>query len=516
MRPNLRWLLCLMVVLLAVPAFAQDDSAITLEPFTNETYGIQGVVPAGWQAASPGITARGTSAADVTVLAQQSAALNADALLQVLLPQLRLTEAPESVGTLETPSLTWTLYQVDVDALGTALRVDLALAQGEAASYVVLLQTSPEEYDQLHEQVFLPALNALSPLEAIPEAAEDLPYRQEDVTFDNDDVTLAGTLTLPEGEGPFPVVVLISGSGPQDRDESLAPAADIKPFRLLADGITRAGVAVLRYDDRGVGASTGDFSSATTEDFASDAAAAVDYLLSREDIIPQQIGLLGHSEGGIAAAILGATNPNIAFVIALAGSGVSGADVLFKQNERILLASGAPQEQIDQQIEFLKRAFELVEAEDVDALEQFIEESILAQMEWVSDEEREAVGDLEDFARQNAPLQAAQLMSDWYRFFLEYDPAADWARITVPVLAIFGDLDVQVDSEQNAPAVEAALDEAGNEDVTIVTISGMNHIGQEAETGGVDEYSTLEPTFHPDLLPAITGWLLERVDAAGE
>ncbi|MBI5670615.1 MAG: alpha/beta fold hydrolase [Chloroflexi bacterium] len=515
MKTLSRWLMALLLFTLATAALAQDD-AITLTPFTNPSYGIQGMIPAGWQDMGRGLYGRSPATQDVTLLALQAVPAKADQVLQSLLPQLLLTEAPESVGTRETDAFTWTLYHVEVDARGVQVAVDLALAEQDGKTYLALLQTTPEESEALHENVFLPVLAAYQPLTTEVTPDPSLPYRSENVTFDNGEVTLSGTLTLPEGDGPFPAVVLVSGSGPQDRDESLLPAAEIKPFQLLADGLTRAGIAVLRYDDRGVGASSGDFTSATTRDFAGDAAAAIDYLLSREDIIPQQIGVLGHSEGGIVAAILGAENPNVAFIISLAGPGVSGMDVLLKQNERILQVSGARQEVIDIQLEYLNQLYDLIESGKLDAIEPLIADTLTRQAEYMTEEERAAVGDLDAYVAQTAAAQAEQFATSWWKEFLSLNPANYWAKTTEPVLVIFGSRDVQVDAEQNAPAVEAALQEAGNKDVTVVVIPDMNHLGQQAETGGLEEYGTLEPTFHPDLLPTITGWLLARVDAAGE
>jgi hypothetical protein len=325
----------LVVVALAagVSALAQAQERVTLLPYSSEAYGIAGVIPEGWTDVGGGIVVRQRDANDPVVLAQQSALATSADVLDSLLPQLRLNERPTSVGTYEGAALTWTLYQVDVAVGVVALRVDLALAAADGTTYIVLLQAPADEYDALHASVFLPALDAFAPL-AVVEAP--VPYEVEEVAFANGDITLAGTLTLPRTPGPLPAIVLVSGSGPQDRDETLGGGIAIKPFRLLADALTRAGVAVLRYDDRGVGKSTGTFSTATTQDFAADAEAAIGYLLTREEIDPDRIGLLGHSEGGQVAAMLGARDKDLAFIISLAGPGVIGRDVLLLQNRRLM------------------------------------------------------------------------------------------------------------------------------------------------------------------------------------
>jgi pimeloyl-ACP methyl ester carboxylesterase len=499
----------LLILLLGVGTVAaQDDTSLV--PFTDETYGITGVVPEGWSKVSSGIYSPSGAATDETLLGQQAAPLPAAQLLTALLPQFGLTEAPESVGTLETDALDWTLYKIDVNVGSISRTVDLALAEHDGTTYLVVLQTLPAEHDVLHESVFLPVLESFAPaVEATPEP--DVPYTDEDVTFDNGDITLAGTLSLPEGDGPHPAIVLISGSGPQDRDESLAPAADIKPFKLIADYLAREGIAVLRYDDRGVGESTGDFAAATSADFATDAAAAIDYLLTRDEIDSEQIGVLGHSEGGLAAAILGASNPNVSFIILMAGTGVNGRDVLLLQNRKLLAAEGQTEEQIEQQIAFLEEAFPLAEAGDRDALVALIREQVLNQVEALSEAERASLGDLDTYADTVAEQQADSLISDWMQFFLNYDPAVDWAKVTVPVLAVFGGKDVQVDAEQNAEPLQAALEEAGNEDFEIVTLPNANHLFQEAETGGLSEYGRLPAEFTPDFLPTVAEWLLQHV-----
>ena len=517
MKYLVRIIALLLLIAAALPALAQEatpeatSDIIVLVPHTSETFGYQTVVPEGWTNAGGGAFARASSAVDVTVIAQQAAQINADTLLNAILPQLALSEAPESVGTYQGAALEWTLYEVDVNVASVSLAVNLALAEAGGTTYLVLLQTSPEEREALYGSVFLPALDAFAPY-VVEVTEEAVPYVVEDVTFENGDVTLAGTLTLPPTEGPHPVVVLVSGSGPQDRDESLGGGIAIQPFRLLADALTRAGVAVLRYDDRGVGESTGTFSEATTTDFAGDAEAAIDYLLTREEIDPDQIGLLGHSEGGMVASMLGASNEDLDFIISLAGPGVSGRDVLLLQNRRLMEAEGATEEQIEAQVAFIEALLEVLD--DPEAVEELTYEHTLAQIEMLPEEQRANVADPEAYARMLAQQSAQQYSADWFESFIEYDPALDWAQTTVPVLAIFGGKDVQVDAEQNAPALEAALEAAGNTDFEIVTLPDANHLFQAAETGGTSEYGSLPAEFTPDLIPTILEWLETHVTVA--
>jgi pimeloyl-ACP methyl ester carboxylesterase len=495
------------------PMWAQEATpeGVVLVPHTLNVFGIQTVVPDGWTNVGNGIFTRQNSAADRTALIQQSAPLNAEFLLNAILPQLALTEAPESVGTYAGAVLEWTLYQVDVNTSGVTVKVDLALSEVEGTTYIVWLSASPEEYEDLHTSIFLPTLDAFAPL--VSEATEEaVPYTAEEVTFENGDVTLAGTLTLPPTDGPHPVVVLVSGSGPQNRDEALGGGTAIKPFRLLADGLTRAGVAVLRYDDRGVGESTGTFSTATIPDFATDAAAAIDYLLTRDDINPDQIGLLGHSEGGYVAAMLGASNPELDFIISLAGPGVNGRDLIRVQQQRLMETEGSNQAQIEAQIAFLDKLYPILD--DPQAVEALTHEYILELVQALPEAERAKLGDLEQYVRAATQQTVQQYSTASFKSFIEYDPAPDWAQTTVPVLAIFGGKDVQVDAEQNAPAVEAALKQGGNQDYEVVVLPDANHLFQQADTGGPSEYSTLPAEFTPDLLPTIIEWLQAHVSVA--
>lgn len=499
----------ILILILTVSASvsAQEPDIVTLLPHTSEAYGLEAVVPEGWTDLGQGLFARQNDAEDPTLIALQSAPFSADDVLTSLLPQLGLSEAPESVGTHEGAALTWTLYQVDVDVAGVS--VDLALAHEEGTTYIALLQAPPADYATLHDSVFLPMLDAFAPY---VEESGPVSYDVEEVTFDSDDLTLAGTLTLPPGPGPHPAIVLVSGSGPQDRDESLGGGIAVKPFRLLADALTRAGVAVLRYDDRGVGKSTGTFSTATTQDFAADAEAAIGFLTTRDDIDPDQIGLLGHSEGGLVAAMLGARNDDLDFIISLAGPGVNGRDVLLLQNRRLLEAEGATEEEIADQVAFVEEM--IANIDDPEAIETLVYEQTLEQTNALPEAEREALGDLEQYARTTATQAAQDFVQGWFESFLTYDPAPDWAQTTVPILALFGGKDVQVDAEQNAPPFEEALREAGNEDFEIVILPDANHLFQEADTGGVSEYTTLPAEFTPDLLPTIVDWLNDHLDLA--
>jgi pimeloyl-ACP methyl ester carboxylesterase len=269
---------------------------------------------------------------------------------------------------------------------------------------------------------------------------------------------------------------------------------------------------VLRYDDRGVGSSTGDFATATTHDFASDAAAAITYLTTRDDIDPDQIGLLGHSEGGLVAAMLGATNPDLDFVISMAGPGVSGHDVLILQNQLLLSAEGATQQEIDEQVAFVEQLTQA--AGDPEAIEALVYQATLDRINSLPEDERASFGDIEESARTVAQQSAQQYGASWFKSFLDYDPAPDWAKTTIPVLALFGGKDVQVDDQQNAPAVAAALAEAGNHDYEIIVLPNANHLFQEADTGGLSEYGTLPAEFTPDFLPAILSWLDRHVTIA--
>jgi pimeloyl-ACP methyl ester carboxylesterase len=338
-------------------------------------------------------------------------------------------------------------------------------------------------------------------------STEPLPYTEEEVTFNNGDITLAGTLTLPEGEGPFPAVLLLTGSGQQNRDEELPIVDGYRPFREIADYLSRQGYAVLRYDDRGIGGSGGDPTTATTEDFAEDARAGLAYLESRPEVDAKATGLLGHSEGAIIAAMLAAETPDVAFVVSLAGPAVSGADVLVKQVERLAAASGRSAAEAQAAARDEQEVVDMAVAEDWEGVAARIAELLQEQIDALPEEQRAQLGDPAALIEQRVAMQVEARQSPWYRFFLAHNPAENWAKVTAPVLAVYGTLDAQVDAAQNRAPLEAALAAAGNEDVTVLELPTANHLFQEAKTGAFEEYAMLEGRLQPALLEAIGDWL---------
>ena len=332
------------------------------------------------------------------------------------------------------------------------------------------------------------------------------PYNEEDVSFTNsdDDVTLAGTMTLPKGEGTFPGVILISGSGPQDRDETLLGH---KPFLVIADYLTRQGIAVLRFDDRGVGKSTGDFSKATSQDFAKDVAAAVSFLIRHKQIDPENIGLIGHSEGGLIAPLVAAESKGVAVIVLLAGPGVNGEQIILNQSARILKASGASQSAIDDNTRLQTIAVRHVKEASPDADgEKLIDSVIEEYLSGFPEDEREKKSP-NPLARQ----ALRQFASPWFRFFLTHEPARVLKRVQVPVLALNGEKDLQVDPELNLPPIREALKAGGNADFEIHRLDGLNHLFQEATTGSPSEYQKIEQTFSPQVLKLMHKWLETRL-----
>lgn len=334
-----------------------------------------------------------------------------------------------------------------------------------------------------------------------------LPYDSRDVSFANGDVTLAGTLTLPRSPGPHAAAVLISGSGAQNRDEAVMGH---KPFLVLADHLTREGIAVLRFDDRGVGESTGSFETATTADFASDAEAGVTFLKSLPEIDATHIGLIGHSEGGIVAPMVAARSSDVTFVVLLAGVGVPIDDLLRVQSRLLLEANGASPEYIAWNERLRTRMFTIAKAEpDSGSREEKLRAAIqtaVAQLPpgaTLTDEEKAGLEGGVGF-----------VSSPWMRFLLAYEPASTLRRVRQPVLALNGELDLQVAPYQNLPVIQKALTEGGNRDVTATELPKLNHLFQTAVTGSPNEYGTIEETMSPIALRAISDWIVARTQRA--
>jgi len=328
---------------------------------------------------------------------------------------------------------------------------------------------------------------------------EPFPYTVEEVAFDNPvqaGVRLAGSLTLPDGKGPFPAAVLITGSGAQDRDETLLGH---KPFAVIADHLTRHGIAVLRYDDRGVGKSTGDYAAATSADLATDANAAAAYLASRPDIRHDAIGFIGHSEGGMIGPIAMADNDKAAFLVMLAGPGTALDKLMLSQRRLIGSQMGLSEQELDRAEPVMAAVFRAIADADTPEAGKAAARAVLTP---------EALAQIGLPAGTGPDIVVNQVTGPWFSYFLKYDPAPNLARIAVPVLALNGSLDRQVPPQENLAAIRAAT--AGNPDITIVELPGLNHLFQTARTGGVGEYADIEETVAPVALDTMTEWLVQR------
>lgn len=343
----------------------------------------------------------------------------------------------------------------------------------------------------------------MNPVDEIPrlkrfqDPQPPFPYEEQEVEFDNTQagIQLAGTLTLPEGPGPFPAMITISGSGPQDRNGNMW---EHKPFWVLADYLTRLGIAVLRYDDRGVGGSTNTETEATTADLAGDASAAVSFLMDHPHIDPNRIGLIGHSEGGIIAPMVATEIDTIALIVLLGGPGVPGSQILLKQIEDIMRSHGESEQNIETRLTYLHLVFQILVdyPDDAVAQKEIKEAYFLVYGPEAPPEE--------------ADVEAEAWTSVWMRFFVLHDPGPTLGQVTCPILALFGDLDIQVDITQNLPIMEAILVQAGHPDYLVQRLPGLNHLFQSAQTGFFEEYAQIEETLAPEVLDLIGTWISDR------
>ena len=345
-------------------------------------------------------------------------------------------------------------------------------------------------------------------LAAAPAPPDELLYREKDVEFASGKITLAGALTLPESAGPHPAVVLVSGSGGQNRDSSIA---GFPVFRVIADYLTRYGVAVLRYDDPGVGGSTGDVLQETIHDRAGNVLAAVGLLRRHAEIDPDRIGLIGHSEGGIVAPLVATQTEDVSFIVLLAGTGVRGDEILKAQLEFLLDDQGATAEEIETARAHQQRLFRsLTTGEGWEEFEEATRRILLEGIEAAPESDRAAITDVDVYVDTIIRQQLEAVQAPWYKSFFEYDPGPVLERLNVPVLALFGELDTQVPAETNAAAMVAALSAVDNPDFTLFVFPGANHLFQTAVTGSISEYSELEAEFVPGFLEHIEEWVSAR------
>jgi fermentation-respiration switch protein FrsA (DUF1100 family) len=339
---------------------------------------------------------------------------------------------------------------------------------------------------------------AIRPQEPTP----PYPYRSEDITFENKTagITLAGTLTMPDTGSNFKAVILITGSGAQNRDEEIMGH---KPFLVIADYLTRRGIAVLRYDDRGTAQSTGNFATATTADFATDTESAIVYLKTRKEINPQKIGLAGHSEGGVIAPMIAAQSNDVSFIVMLAGTGLRGDALLLLQQEAVYRISGIPEARIAEICKINAKVFDMI----VHTNGMVSQQEIIDFMATLKDGIAAVVpGGMtaDDYIQQFA----TGVSSPWMQYFLRYDPYPTLERVKCPVLAVNGSKDLQVPAKENLAAISEALKKGGNTNVTIKEYPNLNHLFQECTTGSPAEYAIIEQTFSPVVLQDLAEWII--------
>ncbi|EAR12558.1 hypothetical protein PI23P_08030 [Polaribacter irgensii 23-P] len=333
-------------------------------------------------------------------------------------------------------------------------------------------------------------------------------YYSENVVFKNSkaNVSLSGTLTLPEKDGIFPVVILITGSGPQNRDEELLGH---KPFLIISDYLTKNKIAVLRYDDRGVGQSTGDFKTATSADFATDVESAIAYLKTRKEIKKNKIGLIGHSEGGLIAPIVASKSKDVSFIVLLAGTGIQGDTLLLLQQELIAKANGVLETDIKESVQTNRKLFEIVvNSNDNSKLKADLTDKLNELLKNEPNTEIPNGMKKEEFVS----MQVNQISSPWMVYFMKYNPVTTLEQVTCPVLAINGKKDLQVPSKENLSAIKNALTKGGNLNVTTKEFPNLNHLFQECKTGSPNEYATIEQTFSPIVLAEITKWIKTQTE----
>lgn len=393
-----------------------------------------------------------------------------------------IPELPLS-GTLEDDAVTFEIPAIAATFDGT---IDADRLSGTWSQSGVDL---PVEFDRQAEPFVLSR-----PQEPVP----PFPYETEEVRVNNAGISLAGTLVMPDGDGPFPGVVFATGSGAQDRDETLVGH---RPFLVLADAFARSGIASVRFDDRGIGGSTGNPVGATTADLATDTLAAVEFLAGDPRV--RTVIIVGHSEGGLVAPMVAGTSDALDGAVLLAGPGVPGIDLLVRQTEDLLRSQGLSETDIAWQMGWRREVMNVAvsDASTDEAAEQINAIVSTALAEPPADVENPPDPALVD-------LFTETFSDPWMRYFLSYDPRPALEGLTIPTLALIGSLDQQVAPDVNIPAIEAAV--AGNPDAAVSELEGLNHLFQTAETGAISEYAMIEETFAPWAIDLIAGWILDH------
>ena len=407
---------------------------------------------------------------------------------------VKMDSLDQNVNGIPVPKATLTDSAFHFEAPANGLSYDGTLnAAKDEITGTVTVGGSPQPMN--FKRAAQPAAESKRPQDPV----KPYPYIEEDVSYVNakaPQVTLAGTLTLPRGTGPFPVALLICGSGAHDRDEALLGH---KPFLVISDYLTRHGIAVLRYDKRGVAKSTGSYAQATTLDFATDAEAGVAYLKTRKEIDPHRIGLIGHSEGGTIAPLVASRNPDIAWIVLLAGTGLRGDEILFLQQALVAKAQGAPDEIIAKSHALNAKLYAAASAEKNPA-------NMSADLN--------AVMNADELGKQMSQPQRdgaiKQLSSPWFLEFISYDPAPALMKTKCPVLALDGSNDLQVPPKQDLEAIHKALQDGSNKDFQTTELPGLNHLFQHSVTGSPSEYGTIEETFAPEALELMTMWVVKH------
>ncbi|HKP36924.1 MAG TPA: alpha/beta hydrolase [Pyrinomonadaceae bacterium] len=336
------------------------------------------------------------------------------------------------------------------------------------------------------------------------------PYLEEDVSYENkiDAVKITGTLTMPRTGGPFPAVLLITGSGSQDRNETVAGH---RPFLVLADHLTRLGIAVLRVDDRGMGGTSQGAPNFTTENFVGDVLTGVEYLKTRKEINPRQIGLIGHSEGGMIAPMAAVRSKDISFIVLMAGPGLPGDEEILIQNDMLLKAQGFDEDSLRLAREIFTAIFAVLKSRDTTAVAgKKIQDLVAAKTAAMTETQKK---NLDSLLKMIETQRQQIYLLEWFRFFLRFDPRPVLKTIRIPVLAINGEKDLQVAAKANLDAIAASLKEGGNKDYLIVSMPELNHMFQHAKTGLIMEYGEIPETISPEALKTMSDWILKHTTA---